>query len=71
MYGVPSDCRNIDAVCALMEALAADSHRNVMPVYYDQVLKGKYARDTVSGQILTVVEIVPMTEDNGDPYGKR
>ena len=62
MYGVPSDCRDIDAVCALMEALAADSHRNVMPVYYDQVLKGKYARDTVSGQILDIIHDHPVAD---------
>ena len=62
VYGVPSDCRNIDAVCALMEALAADSHINVMPVYYDQVLKGKYARDTVSGQILDIIHDHPVAD---------
>ena len=62
MYGVPVDCRNIDAVCALMEALAVDSHKNVMSVYYSQVLKGKYARDTVSGQILDIIHDHPVAD---------
>lgn len=59
---------------ALMEALCQDPR----PAYRDdpdERFGFYYARNdvrfTVSGQILTVVEIVPMTEDNGDPYGKR
>ncbi len=59
---------------ALMEALRQDPR----PAYRDDpderfgfYYAGNDVRFTVSGQILTVVEIVPMTEDNGDPYGKR
>ena len=33
-----------------------------MPVYYDQVLKGKYARDTVSGQILDIIHDHPVAD---------
>ena len=57
-----------------MEALRQDPR----PAYRDDpderfgfYYAGNDVRFSVSGQILTVVEIVPMTEDNGDPYGKR
>ena len=62
MYGIPADCRNAEPVCALMEALAADSYRNVMPIYYSQVLKDKYARDTVSGQIIDIIHDHPVAD---------
>lgn len=45
MYGIPSDIQDIDNICAVMEALASDSHRTVMPMYYETILKEKYSRD--------------------------
>ena len=62
MYGVPADCRNPEPVCAMMEALSSDSHRNVMPVYFSQVLKEKYARDTVSGRIIDIIHDNPVAD---------
>lgn len=62
MYGIPTDCQNIDVTCALMEALASDSHRNVMPVYYEQVLKDKYARDSLSGQVIDIIHDNPVAD---------
>ena len=66
---VPEDKR-----AALIEALAQDPR----PAYRDDPSErfgfyyaGSDIRFTVTGQTLTVVEIVPMTDIHGDPNGKR
>lgn len=62
MYGIPTDCQNVEITCAMMEALASESYRSVMPVYYSQVLKDKYARDTISGQIIDIIHDNPVAD---------
>ncbi len=62
MYGIPTDCQNVEITCAMMEALASESHRSVMPVYYGQVLKDKYARDTLSGQVIDIIHDNPVAD---------
>lgn len=46
------ELENTGIIC---EALAFDSRRNVLPVYKETVLKGKYARDEESIQIIDII----------------
>jgi len=52
---VPVNCEKTEAVGAFMEAMASESYRTVTPAYYEIALKGKYARDDVSSQMLDMV----------------
>lgn len=51
-HALPYNCQKTDAVCAVLEKMAFEGHSAVVPVYYDTVLKTKYARDDISGQMI-------------------
>ena len=44
-----------DMVGILMEAMAADGHKNIIPLYYNVVLKSKYAQDEESIEMIDVI----------------
>jgi hypothetical protein len=52
---LPYNCQKTEAVCAMLEEMAFEGYHNVTPVYYETVLKNKYARDDVSGQMIDLV----------------
>ena len=52
---VPITCRKVATVCAVLEALAAESHRSVTEVGYETLLKRKYSRDDVSSQMIDLI----------------
>ena len=52
---LPYNCQKTDAVCAMLEEMAFEGYHHVSPVYYETVLKNKYARDDVSGQMIDLV----------------
>jgi len=54
VFGIPKSAPNPDQVSAVLEALAADNYRFVIPSYYDVVLNGKYLRDTESSEMLEI-----------------
>jgi len=39
----------------MLEALSFDSRQNVLPIYKETVLKGKYARDEESIEIIDII----------------
>ena len=47
--------KDVDNMCAIIEALCAESYRSVTEVAYEQVLKTKYARDSYSGQCIDII----------------
>ncbi|MGN1347132.1 MAG: hypothetical protein ACI4V1_10125 [Eubacteriales bacterium] len=49
----PAD--KLDAVCAVMEALCAQSYRTVVPAWYDTALKVKYADGLVDAQMVDII----------------
>ncbi len=55
MMAVPSNCTKFDAVCAVMEELAFEGYKNVLPEYYDLLLKYKYARDDASAAMIDLI----------------
>jgi len=50
---VPTE--RLDMVGAVIEALAAESYRTVVPNFLDSALKVKYSRDELSGQVIDMV----------------
>jgi hypothetical protein len=52
---LPYNCQKTEAVCAVLEEMAFEGYHNVSPVYYETVLKSKYARDNASGQMIDLV----------------
>ncbi len=52
---VPANCRKADAVSAVLEELAFEGWQNVLPAYYDTVLKDKYVRDNDSAAMLDLI----------------
>lgn len=52
---VPNTVANPERSGAVMEALAYESYKEVQPVYYDKVLKGRYANDPQSRQMLDTI----------------
>ena len=45
----------LDAVCASVEALAAEGYRRVVPAWYDTALKVKYSDATVDAKMVDVI----------------
>ena len=50
---VPAE--RLDMVGAVIEAMAAESYRSVVPSFLDSALKVKYSRDELSGQVIDMV----------------
>lgn len=55
LFCVPVTNANLEMTSVILEALASDSARNVIPAYYEVTLKGKYARDEQSEAMLDIV----------------
>lgn len=52
---LPINCQKTGAVCALLEEMAFTGHNELLPVYYDTVLKDKYVRDSESARMLDLI----------------
>ena len=55
MFCTPVTVRNTEKVGAVIEALAAESRRSVVPAFYDVALKTKYARDEESSDMIDII----------------
>jgi ABC-type glycerol-3-phosphate transport system substrate-binding protein len=53
--GIPATAQNTEMIGAVLEALASESRRSVVPAYYDIALKGKYTRDVESAEMLDII----------------
>ncbi|MEA4831776.1 hypothetical protein SDC9_81940 [bioreactor metagenome] len=54
-FGVPASAADPDMSSAVMEALAAEGYRKLIPKYYEEVLKCAYARDNYLAQMLDIM----------------
>lgn len=54
---LPTTCSKVDAATAVMETLAFDGYKNVLPAYYEVAVKVKYTRDSTDAamQILDII----------------
>ena len=55
MFCTPVTVTNTEKVGAVIEALAAESRRSVVPAFYDVALKTKYARDEESSEMIDII----------------
>lgn len=55
LYSIPSTAVDTDFVSIMLEALNAETYRNVYPKYYDIALKTKSSRDEESGEMLDLI----------------
>ncbi|MDD4772831.1 MAG: hypothetical protein PHZ09_04420 [Eubacteriales bacterium] len=57
ILGIPKTAapEAISAVCAALEALAAESYKSLTPVYLDVALKNKYTRDEQSAEMIDLI----------------
>lgn len=57
ILGIPmtATAGTIEAVCATLEALAAESYKSLTPVYLDVALKNKYTRDEQSAEMIDLI----------------
>lgn len=55
LFCVPVTNGNLEMTSVILEAMASESARNVIPAYYEVVLKGKYARDEESEKMLDII----------------
>ncbi len=52
---LPTNCKQPENVCAVLEELAFEGNQNVIPAYYEVALKTKYARDDDSAKMLDMI----------------
>ena len=50
---VPAE--RVDMISVVIEALAAETYRSVVPSFLDSALKVKYSRDELSGQVIDMI----------------
>lgn len=55
LYSIPTTAADINFVSVMLEALNAETYRNVYPKYYDIALKTKSSRDEESGEMLDLI----------------
>ena len=53
--GIPAVVTDPEMSAILLEALQYESYKTVRPAYYEIALKGKYAQDEISGQMLDII----------------
>jgi len=51
---IPKTCQD-DRIGGVIEALASESYRSVVEVFYESALKMKYSRDSYSGQCIDII----------------
>lgn len=52
---LPIYCKQPENVCAVLEELAYEGNQRVLPVYYEKMLKIRYAKDPASGKMIDLI----------------
>ncbi len=55
VFAVPTTSTRLEAAGAVFEALSSESRVSLVPAYYDIALKGKYARDPDSQEMIDII----------------
>ena len=55
LFGIPKTNMDLERTSVILEAMASDSAKNVLPVYYDLLLKSKYTRDSASEEMINII----------------
>lgn len=56
LYIVPINAENPERTSVILEAMSYEGYKTVVPSFYETSLKGKYARDDESTQILEIIK---------------
>jgi len=70
VFMLPITIRDPEMSGAVLEAMAYESYKNLQPVYYDVVLKGRYANDPESRAMLDMIT-TNITVDAAWIYGRQ
>lgn len=70
VFMLPITVRDPEMSGAVLEAMAYESYKNLQPVYYDVVLKGRYANDPESRAMLDMIT-TNVTVDAAWIYGRQ
>jgi hypothetical protein len=54
-FAVPVTVKDTECVSAVLEGLAILGHQDIIPTYYEIVLKSKYSRDEESAEMLDII----------------
>ncbi len=54
-FAVPILTKEYDAACAVLEAIASENYKTVVPAYYEVTLKVKYTHDDISSQLIDLI----------------
>jgi len=57
LYCLPTTCSKTEAACAVLESMAFESYKSVLPAYYEIALKLKYTRDTDEAAF-TIIDMI-------------
>ncbi len=55
LYGIPLDAKDPDMTSAVMECLACESHKQVVPALFEVALKVKYSRDEADSRMYDIL----------------
>lgn len=55
VFAVPITVSDYERTSVIIEALAAEGYRNIVPVFYEEALQIKYARDDESSEMLDII----------------
>jgi len=55
LTSVPNNCANIEMTGIILEEMAYQSHKTVLPVYFDIAINGKYLRDEDSIEMIDYI----------------
>ena len=55
LFGIPLTSADTEMASVILEAMACESLKNVVPAYYDTALKVKYTRDNESADMLDLI----------------
>ena len=57
LYCLPTTCVKTEMVSAILESMAFESYKSVLPAYYEIALKLKYTRDTAD-EAFTIIDMI-------------
>lgn len=64
LYSVPTTVADadMDAVCAVLEAMSYENYVNVMPAFYETALKVKYQSDSIAADMIDLIRAGATTD---------
>jgi hypothetical protein len=55
IWGLPASVADTEYVSLITEAMSADTHKNVYPIFFDVALKSKYSQDEATTEMVDLI----------------